>query len=52
MPKVWYHFRAFIVDERYIFVCRYVELFQSYMLPIDGGSLKFEVLPAKFFKGG
>ena len=31
-------FSAFIVDEIYIFVCRYVEPFRSYALPNDGGS--------------
>jgi len=31
-------FSTFIVDETSVFVCRYVELFQSYTLPTDGGS--------------
>jgi len=34
-------FSAFMVDERYIFVCPYVEPFRGYALPIDGGSAKF-----------
>ena len=39
-PKFGNIFSAFIVDERYIFVCRYVEPFRSYALLIDGGSAK------------
>jgi len=34
---------------KYIFfVCRYVEPFQSYVLPTDGGLAKMEVLPPNF----
>ena len=35
-----------------VFVCRYVEPFRSYALPIDGGSAKFEFFPAKFLGMG
>jgi len=34
-----------------IFV-RYVEPFQSYALPTDGRSAKFDVIPANFLRGG
>jgi len=35
-----------------VFVCRYAEPFRSYALPIVGGSsAKFEVFPAKVFRG-
>ena len=39
-----------------VFVYRYVELFRSYMLPIDGGSAEgqrsLRFFPAKFLRGG
>ena len=38
-----------------VFVCRYVERFRSYALPIDdgsaGSSAKFKVLPRQIFLG-
>ena len=36
-------FLSHMVDERYIFVCRYVEPFRGYALPINGGSVKFSL---------
>jgi len=38
-PKFGTVFSAFITDETSVFfVCRYIELFRSYALPVDGGS--------------
>jgi len=50
--QVWSHFSAFIVDEKSVISCRYVEPFQSYVLSIDDSLREFEVnlrfSPAKF----
>jgi len=35
-----------------IFICRYVEPFRSYVLPIDGASSKIEVFPSLKGRGG
>ena len=35
-----------------LFVCRYIEPFRSYALPIDGERRNFWVFPANFSKGG
>jgi len=51
LPSLVQFCRAFIVHET-SFDCRYVEPFQSYALPIDGGVVKFEVFPTKLFRGG
>ena len=55
--QVWYLFSAFIVDERFIFVSRYIESVRSYALPrIGGGSAKcrqnLRFSPPKFLGWG
>ena len=51
-PKIGTVFSAFIVDEIYIFVCRYVELFRSYVLSIDGSGRNLTFFPGQIFRGG
>jgi len=55
-PQIWYRVLAHLSHMKHLlFVCRYVEPFQSYEFPIDGHSAKFvEILgffPVKFFGG-